>query len=436
MTDLSLSGQSNDSYVLTIKNNLYEMINDLQDIQFEIIKANIYMQSRISSSSADLAYNIQYLLQNNKTKIQSNLYNDALFQYITSASSIRNSTLSSFSSASDAESTAKNFFFIRVNGLDPLRSGSENIAQGFYQFYYDRTSYHDANFRIIMIVACILLVISQFILVPIVFSVHKTNNKVLSLFGYIPTLEIHELAQKCERYIVNHLEERTEKREFSFEKEDNNHSPADDNPDGIAYSEVHGDEPSGNENLQISMVDGLNSIEKKMSNYQAVKGHGVLDTSTNLIPKKNLNISTIGHNLNVPQLTKSPSALSSYSLENKPLEKTALLADSKNGKIIGNVELEKKEEQELESLNERAQKLLNAKDNNRRNVIMQFSLVTLIFVLYFITDYIVQILYLGTIRDCINHLQLISKRAPAIKYAHEFALEDLASSYITVIGGI
>jgi hypothetical protein len=52
--------------------------------------------------------------------------------------------------------------------------------------------------------------ISQIILIPIVFSVHRTNNKVLSLFGNIPTIEIKELVAKCEKFMQKFSEERQE----------------------------------------------------------------------------------------------------------------------------------------------------------------------------------------------------------------------------------
>ena len=71
-----------------------------------------------------------------------------------------------------------------------------------------------------MILGIIFVFCAQIILVPIVFSVHKTNNKVLSLFGYIPPAEITELAGKCERFIINHLEDKNEKKETLEKKSD------------------------------------------------------------------------------------------------------------------------------------------------------------------------------------------------------------------------
>lgn len=58
-----------------------------------------------------------------------------------------------------------------------------------------------------MILGIIFLVISQVFLIPIVFSVNKTNNKVLSLFGIIPEQEIRVLVSKCENYMSEHLDD-------------------------------------------------------------------------------------------------------------------------------------------------------------------------------------------------------------------------------------
>ena len=244
MLDMNKIGMSPDKYELTIKANvinyrdndyktkqLLNLINTLQNIQFEVIKATIKMQSIQSNSYQSTTYPIQQLLQNKQIEIDKSIYNDAIFQviiqlllylfiiqYITAASSIRNSSLSSFNSTSDVESTIKNLYFVVQNGLGPLRFGSEAIAKIFYDFYYSRLSYWTNTFQLIMILGIIFVFCAQLILIPIIFSVHKTNNKVLSLFGYIPPFEIKELVGKCEIFIVNFLEAKNEKLEISMEK--------------------------------------------------------------------------------------------------------------------------------------------------------------------------------------------------------------------------
>ena len=58
-----------------------------------------------------------------------------------------------------------------------------------------------------MLCGIVFTVISQCILLPIVFSVHRTNNKVLSLFGYIHEKDVKVLEKRCEDYIQDHLQD-------------------------------------------------------------------------------------------------------------------------------------------------------------------------------------------------------------------------------------
>ena len=95
-----------------------------------------------------------------------------------------------------------------MNGLFVLRLASDNLATSFYNFYYNLSQNYQQTFLIILVISILLINLSQGILIPIVFKVHKTNNQVLSLFGGIPIHEIKELAFKCEKYMQSFLEER------------------------------------------------------------------------------------------------------------------------------------------------------------------------------------------------------------------------------------
>jgi hypothetical protein len=57
-----------------------------------------------------------------------------------------------------------------------------------------------------MILAIIFLVLAQFILIPIVFSVQKTNTRVISLFALVPVDEIKLLAECCEKYMEDFVD--------------------------------------------------------------------------------------------------------------------------------------------------------------------------------------------------------------------------------------
>lgn len=59
-----------------------------------------------------------------------------------------------------------------------------------------------------MILGIVVLLLSLAILIPYVFKVHKTNTRVLSLFGMIPLAEIKELANRCEAYSVQFIDDK------------------------------------------------------------------------------------------------------------------------------------------------------------------------------------------------------------------------------------
>lgn len=177
------------------------------------------MDAQSSNAMSTEYYDIQFLLQSGSIQIYPNIYNDALFQFITSASSLANSSISSFL-ATDIQATQKNFFYVQTNGLGILRRGSIYIASLFFDFYYGLADTFQKEFMVIMILGIIFLCLAIFILIPIVFSVHKTNNRVLSLFGTIPLLEIRELASKCEKYISNFLEDKNDKHDDESEEGD------------------------------------------------------------------------------------------------------------------------------------------------------------------------------------------------------------------------
>mmetsp|Transcript_30138 Transcript_30138/g.27497 ORF Transcript_30138/g.27497 Transcript_30138/m.27497 type:complete len:92 (-) Transcript_30138:1826-2101(-) len=90
---------------------------------------------------------------------------------------------------------------MRRNGLGPLREGSMTAGDDYLDFYSEREDVFQTRYLVIMIVSVIILVIFLVILIPITFAVYKTNNKVMSLFGYINFEDIEEMIGRCEIFI-------------------------------------------------------------------------------------------------------------------------------------------------------------------------------------------------------------------------------------------
>jgi len=100
--------------------------------------------------------------------------------------------------------------------LNQLRPNAEFIASSFVNYYNDETDSLSLFHLITLILGIVFLAIPQLFIIPKIFSVNKTNMKVLSLFGYIPPEEVEELAEKCEEYIEVYLDEITARREYSY----------------------------------------------------------------------------------------------------------------------------------------------------------------------------------------------------------------------------
>jgi len=327
--------------------------------------------------------------------------------------------LASFSSISDLDSTIKNFFFVRRNGLGPLRQGSEAQAEEFNEYYKDLTKKYEAKFRIILIVGLLVLFLSQLVLIPIVFSVHRTNNKVLSLFGYIPINEINELAAKCERFIQKYLEDYQDKRENSMEKseQENENSTRREHNDNT-YFEVNPNESMNPENIKLNISEG-EGLEAKISNlhkdYQP--------------PRDNLLSSSQSQGNGIRSDGKQEE-------EDKSLLKAAT-TDNKDSviksKLTPKEEDKHNNEEDIDAVMDRTQKLLNSKDNNRKTVIIQFISVAILFALWFIINFVDIIMVLKRFRFSMDHLEMLTQRAPNVRYAFGFAFEEVAENNLTAV---
>mgnify|MGYP007016668501 FL=1 len=201
-----------------VKSDIANLVSSLQTIQFNVINSGLDIDAFSDQQTDNTRYSLVNLLQDGTYQTQSVVFDDAMFKMLTSVSSIRNSSISSFNMSLASDSTPSNFFYVDYNGLRPLRGGAENISSTYYQYYYDRTTTYVNTIEGIMIAALVLVFIFEFAIVPSIFSVQKTNNRVLSLFGYIPEASIDELAEKCEIFLENYIDDRSERRDYDIEE--------------------------------------------------------------------------------------------------------------------------------------------------------------------------------------------------------------------------
>ncbi|KAL4459259.1 hypothetical protein ABPG73_001296 [Tetrahymena malaccensis] len=402
-----------------LRDDIDQNVQSLQDTVFRVVRDEIKMQNRQSSSTPDPVLDFTVLQQTGQTEIEQKTFSTAIFQFITGGSALKNSTLEDFipqplSTGSYVKSTQIYFYFVRENGLAIFRDSAFSQVNTYYNFYQDLVKKYNTTFLIIMIVALLILVITQIILIPIVFSVIKTNNKVLSLFGYIPLEEIKELANRCEQFIKEflsleandgHNEEnesnQQNKRGNNFGNQDDENETNNDNRngDGSPTSKIR----NQGEGAGIYELNGEDNLDNSMENQ----------APNNMYAKKNQNASQVDQN----------SSVVNQFIDKSKTDRNKNPQPSSHKK---QQEQHEKEAQELEEFeNMRSAKLLNQTDQNKKYVIIKFSLLAIVFIIYFIVRFILEQNYLSSINHLYNHQMIISLRPTYTEYVLLFALEQI-----------
>lgn len=144
-----------------------------------------------------------------------------------------------------------------------------------------------------------------------------------------------------------------------------------------------------------------------------------------LPPKSTNNISNIKND------SKLTSAIKGSALKPNVDDKTKLLSKKDNKDKDGKAkEDEKKEENNEDFENQRTQKLMNSKDNNRKIVIIQFSFIAALFITYFVVDFVMEVGVLDDVRKAYRHLKLVSQRPGIVKNTLVFTLEQVANASV------
>jgi len=107
-------------------------------------------------------------------------------------------------------------YFLKESGLETLRNMSERVCDFYINYYLNRRDIFSKFNLISMILGIVFIVVAILIVVPKIFSVNTTNMKVLSLFGYISPQEVQKLADQCEDFIYNYLDELALKEDSSY----------------------------------------------------------------------------------------------------------------------------------------------------------------------------------------------------------------------------
>jgi len=375
-----------------IRADLATLLDEMQALQFDVIKAEIKMEKRMSSSYAEPVVTVESLLSTTIKYDTSNL-TDALFTYLSQASSVRSATLSYFVNPTDTQTTLKNFYYVRRNGLGALRNASENTCNEFYSFYAISIKNFMEKFLILALVAIAIVILTNSASLPIISSLHQTNKKVLSMFGYIPTDDINGLAIKCERYIRDYLEDRSERRDFSFESDENSQMSVvkDDKNADQEHSEPEEDQlmQDGDDESPYDFEDGNRGKKRKVTTQDLTTPKGATNRT-------------------------------------KP---TSLPKNGQDVKLDANNDEDSIDKEKVEEIHyTRSQKLLNSRKNQNKADIMKFVVLSATYIAGSIIYFVYQNSTINNNKTSFNHLKLLSQSIPQIRYINVYTLEELAQN--------
>ena len=339
----------------------------------------------------------------------------------------------------------KDFFYITSNGLKSLRQGSKRQANVFFIFYSDLINQIQLNLMVFMILSLFSILAGVFIIVKNVVLIHKTNNKVISLFGMIKAGDIRGLTTKCEEFSEKFLENKIKK------KEKDNYLQ---NISMLEKTKILEDDQSY---LHINPNNVTDIVENKMdvSTIVAVDDKNInnkTNTSFNTTLTNNLKDDKTKAKIVTSQsfLAIPPKSVLNPNLPKKKIEENVdiMAASSKKITIKSNINKEPKKEEEdaLKNLEKneanndkdlasqanrddiRQRRLMNSVDNNTKMILIQYALFVLMFWAYFIADYVFVTVFLAEVKNCYSHLELIAERPSIIKYRIVFTYEEIAGS--------
>jgi len=440
---------SSPTFEANLRSKLTSLIDNLRTVTLAVDDEQDTLTSRGFANIESTSIKIQTYLQTGPSTT-SNFFSDSMSQYTSHSTSASNAALSSYNMDLVTDSTKADFYYVRRNGLGPLRAQSESNAVSYTDYYVDRTSNYDNRFKVVMIVAITMVVISEFILIPIVFSVHKTATKVLSLFGYIPIPEIAELSAKCERYVQNYLENHRGQHDYGYGEEEE--QSGDDRPSKTSrmgdrtYVELHQNHDGGlslphaeeaDQNASYLVEMSLEDSQRKINGLripetQAAKAvnyttQGVMTTQNfRTEPGETRGLMEFSNQKMLNHHQQSQMVTSNANL-NGTLNKTMGAIDAKKiGREEERVKQVQENEDDADLMNDRPQKLLNSKYNNRAKVIAQFCFIGVLFITYFAVDYVFDSISLDNIKKGFTQYQLISQRMPNIRLMNTFTLEVIS----------
>ena len=170
-------------------------------------------------------YDFYYKLSDNRTNYIQSLYQDGIYQYLSSASIIKNSKLGEMdrryqiSNGGKMSKERMHFYRINYNSIKPLRQGNKEILEDFTRFVKGRIF----QFRVFAMSPAIVHLLVAILGTPIaVFCTARILNNdgdVLKVFSVITYEEIEQLVDEIDSFREEYLREFLVAEDLNFEED-------------------------------------------------------------------------------------------------------------------------------------------------------------------------------------------------------------------------
>jgi len=240
-----------------IKPMIQNMLTHIVHMHFDIIQSRIVQNQ--TTGDFKIVHTSIKVMQPDGTIMSRGIYGNQAFSiYFGSVQRYIDIPFSEFHSPDGKTIAEQAFYYIKTNGLATLRTVSESVTGAYKKFYITRTQNFFHFFLATMIIGVSFLLAAILIMLPKIFSVNQTNMKVLSLFGYILPEEIQKLANKCEIYMEEYLDEAAIQKEYS-----SYFSGHDESEERAQLTKQLDEEEEAEEGLEASYVKrNLTSVEE------------------------------------------------------------------------------------------------------------------------------------------------------------------------------
>jgi len=396
----------------------------LSDYQAQIIQATLALNDTSFVSIDSEIFTFELFLDSG-VMLQKKIFVDGYFQFMTAVDQVRNASLASLRSPQSSVDTAlKSFQYVVRNGYGPLREGSEMMKKSFENYFTERKDHYSDYFLLIVILTEIIIAIAAVLAVPFGFAAYQTNDKIISLFGYIPGSEIELMIEKGERFREEYLESEILPvyEEISFADGAGN-SVSHINPSAVSqeYASQTPDERSKMEDSREE-VDVMNIDE----NIHSPPALNILT----LIP------TTVGYRQTTMDLISARDPLNTNSARFLLTNRQQLNEDESKKDRRRSIFDNEKIVREGIKIDEdgKIPKCIRPEKGNKRLVIFGVTVGTLFWVLVFILSYIFfEKWFLDETQKLFAHAVINMKTTAALIYTNAFILQEVVNVNTTAI---